>query len=328
MFTRNHSSFLFWPLRATSLLKSMSVVIAVFSAGVLFSQKKDDSEMINEYVKSLGYSSYISFDSSNIKQFWIDNSVVSKNGSIVISLNPNHMSEILKIQLANVIETQDCKVDVLFEEPDTVFSVMNQKNEVLSSSSQEKDFIQYHVASASFHLESLEDFSFNLKFSSKKNSNTISIKRIILSFSDNKSSVFLGSPGFNALLKEFDEKGITIEKSEGVPVSDVQYLISKEFNKVFLKIPSDQIDQHPFFYHVYPVSESDLIFKESAHKFNNYDSSFLSKNVIIPKPYNSTSPYTIIQKELPSYPYSTLRIGQYGSGVRYWIFEIDNSSKN
>lgn len=323
MFIRKQSSFLFCPLRATVLLKYMSIVIAVFSAGALFSQEKDDSAIINEYVKSLGYTSYISFDASNIKQFWIDNSVVSKNGSIVILPKSNHLSEKLKLQLANVVETQDCKVDVLFEEPDTVFSVMNQKSEVLSSSSQEKDFIQYHVASASFHLESLEDFSFSLQFSSKS-SDTISIKKIILSFSDNKSSMYLGSPGFNSLLKEFDERGISVEKSEGIPVSDVKYLISKEFNKVFLKIPSDQVSKYSYFYHVFPVNESDLLSDRSEYKFNNYDFNYRKKGLIIPKPFNSTNPYTIIQVELPSFPFSTLRIGQYEPGIRYWIFEINN----
>ena len=310
------------------LLLTIPFVLIVFvTPGILFSQDKSDTEteLTNKFIESLGYSSFISFDASNIKQFWIDKSVVSKNGSIIISLNSKNESGLFKIQLANVIETQDCKIDVIYEGKDLLFSVLDQKSKILATSTHEKDFIQYHVASLSFHLEDLPDFSFNLFFLSKE-SDTVSIKKIILSFSNNKTSVFSGSPGFDNLIKDFAEKGVTIKESVGVPLSDVQYLISKEHNKVFFKIPSDQISSYPYFYHIYPIKEEDLL--PGQKTFNNSDFSYSKRGLIIPKPIHSMSKYSIIQVTFPSYPYSIIRIGQYKSGNRYWVFELKNNEKD
>ena len=54
-------------------------------------------------------------------------------------------------------------------------------------------FINYHLSTATFHLEDATDFSFNLRFNSKKD-DSIAIKKIILSFAPNKET-FLSSHG-------------------------------------------------------------------------------------------------------------------------------------
>ena len=71
---------------------SLFVGFLVFSSA--FAQKvssidngfeKNDSELIDKYIKSLGDKTIV-FDGSNIKQFWVDKTVVSKNNEIIILL--------------------------------------------------------------------------------------------------------------------------------------------------------------------------------------------------------------------------------------------------
>ena len=157
---------------------------------------KEDENMINEYIKSKNYSAIISFDASNIKQFWTAHSVVSMNNLIQISLDRNNnkwQSVPLKIQLANVMENQDCKIDIITDDNDLSFYVENSQNKTLSGSSFEEDIIHSHILSSTFHLEDTNDMSFNFKFFSNKD--TITIKKIVLSFTNNKQSSFLTSPG-------------------------------------------------------------------------------------------------------------------------------------
>lgn len=172
----------------------------LFSA-VVFAQSKKETEansnesLLNQYVKSKG-NAVIVFDSSNIKQFWIDKTVVSRNHSIDILLEGNKTNESvpLKIQLANVSESQDCRIDVISDESGLEFSVLNDQSKKISSSKKEDDFLNYSIASGVFHLEDTAGHAFYLVFNSKK-TESISIKKIILSFSDNKNSNFLNSPG-------------------------------------------------------------------------------------------------------------------------------------
>lgn len=158
----------------------------------------EKKELIENFIQSKGYESKIIFDASNIKLFWIDKTVLSKDDSINILLkdrisDKNH-SVPLKIQLANVKDNQDCKVEVISDTPDFSFSVTDSKNKMLSMSSVDEPFVQYHITSCSFHIEDTQDYSFNLNFASTKQ-DLLSIKKIILSFSDNKKSTFLFSPG-------------------------------------------------------------------------------------------------------------------------------------
>lgn len=164
-----------------------------------------DAKLIDDYINSKGYSSVISFDASNIKQFWIDKSVVSKNNSIYIALNSQNIalfgSVPLKIQLANVNWRQDCRIDVITDSQDINFSVLNDKSRVLCESSTEQDFIQHHVLSSTFHIEDTQYYDFYLKFTSKSSTQVL-IKRIILSFSENPNGKYLVSPGVLNLARD------------------------------------------------------------------------------------------------------------------------------
>ena len=158
----------------------------------------NNAKLLDDFIRSKGYSSSIEFNAANIKQFWVDQSVLSQNDSIVISTENSKTgswtSVPLKIQLANVSEAQDCRVSVISTTPDFSFAVTNDKSVKLSDSSAEDDFIHYHVASSDFHLEDAPGFSFHLVFSSKAAS-PISIQKIVLSFTNNKNSSVLISPG-------------------------------------------------------------------------------------------------------------------------------------
>lgn len=174
-----------------------------------------DDRILNQYIQSKG-SNVISFDASNIKRFWIDNSVVSRDNSIDILLKETntqfHESVPLKIQLVNVSETQDCTVEVIFEPADCFFEVLSNKTKVLSSSKTENNFIDYAVASSRFHLEDTPNFTFELKFSSNKDI-LLSIKKIILSFSENKECSFLTSPGVLKINSD-NIMGATVRESD------------------------------------------------------------------------------------------------------------------
>lgn len=202
----------------------------------------DNARLLADFIKSKGYSASIEFDAANIKQFWVDKSVLSKDDSIVISTRQNKggtwESVPLKIQLANASESMDCRIDVIATSRDFSFYVTNSKSVQLSKSTAEDDFIQYHVANSFFHLEDAPGFSFNLVFLSKESS-PISIKKIVFSFSNNKKSSVLASPGelritgndlaaskANSLSERPDksilitEKQSTVSTSKFIPVTD------------------------------------------------------------------------------------------------------------
>ena len=157
--------------------------------------KNSNEKMLAQYIQSKG-TGIIVFDASNIKQFWIDHSVMSKNKTIEIALKEGKTYESvpLRIQLANVIEAQDCRIEVVSETEGLEFSVLNSKLKELSTSQKEENFIDYSVSSATLHLEDLQNMVFFLKFKTNT-SRPLLIKKIILSFSNNKNSSFLASPG-------------------------------------------------------------------------------------------------------------------------------------
>ena len=157
----------------------------------------DDDKLLDEFVKTKGVS--IVFDSSNIKQFWIDNSVSSMNGAIMIALKDNQTSVPLKLQLANVFPWQDCRVDVVAKNSDFSFSGLDSKSKALSKSSREEDFIKFSTASSVFHMEDIPDNAFFIKFQSANPE--LEIKKIILSFNE-LNNKYLSSPGVLNISKE------------------------------------------------------------------------------------------------------------------------------
>lgn len=164
----------------------------------------NDKKLINQYIESLGYSTPIVFDSSNIKQFWIDNSVVSEDNSIKIVLQHSpdgFISVPLKIKLANTHEAMNCTIDVITERSDLSFSVKNEKNKEIAKSSASNDFITYKDFSATVHLEDVQNETFFLVFNSAAQ-DYIAMKNIVLSFSKNKNSQFLLSPGLLKVTKD------------------------------------------------------------------------------------------------------------------------------
>ncbi len=266
-----------------------------------------DSKLVEEFIKAKGYNNAIIFDSSNIKQFWTDNSVLSKDNSISISLK-DKTSEPFNIQLVNILETQDCTIQIITEEQDIRFTILDKDSKSISESQKEDDFIQYHILSSVIHLEDTQDFSFRVRLSSENNS-LISIKKIILSFSDNKQSRYIGSHGFEQLTKEIENEG------ESVADSDVKLKLNKENSKIFVKIPSALATSEniKMFFHIYPIDKKDLDPNRDKYGFNNMDSLLNSKNVVIPKPYTNKSQEKIIQIDYPKYPFSKIEFGQYNS---------------
>ena len=178
-------------------IKTITIMSSLVLSLVVNAQTKEqanDAALLDSFIQSRGYSNTIIFSSTNIKQFWIDKSVVSQDNSIKIFID-NSKSIPYKIQLANVNELLDCKVDIISNRPDLMFSVLDNNLKVISDSKKENSFIHYNIASASFHLEDTNTFSFYLQISSSSKVDDIVINRIILSFSDNKESRFLSSPG-------------------------------------------------------------------------------------------------------------------------------------
>ena len=282
-----------------------------------------DEQLLRQYVQSKG-EGVITFDSSNIKQFWIDNSVASKNGIISIILQ-DQKSVPLKIQLSNVTETMDCKVDVITNNPDLSFMVSNHNSISISSSFAGEDFIQYHNVSALVHLEDTLDFSFNLVFSAKT-TDLLSIKKIILSFSENKQSHFNDSPGYKLLKKQIEEEGTAVPNDE-----KVKYLISHKNHKIFVMFPSQYLDNsHSFSCHVIPADKSSLPPDKQHLEFINMDFTIMAaahNSNVVPKPYLSKDDFTIIQKKLPAYKCNYISFRQIEPNPPYkelWGFVLKN----
>lgn len=207
----------------------------------LFSQEKakDDDALLEQYIRA--QKDIIVFDASNIKQFWIDKTVLKFDDCFEIMLDKKETvffeSIPLKIQLINVSETQDCNIEIISEDADISFSVLNNNRETIASSFPEdnKSFIQYNVCSASFHLEHTQGQSFYIKFSSNK-LQTLSIKKIVLSFSKNQNSSFLSSPGsLKVTQKNVTGKGFTTKQitDDSFAATGVKYTIISN-NKILV----------------------------------------------------------------------------------------------
>ena len=282
--------------------------------------KLNDSKLVEEFIKAKGFSNAIIFDSSNIKQFWTESSVLSKDNSISIYLK-DKTSEPFNIQLANVLETQDCTIQVITEDQDIRFTILDKDSKTISKSHKEDDFIRYHILASVIHLEDTQDFSFRVRFSSDDNY-LISIKKIILSFSDNKQSRYIGSHGFEQLAKEIENEG------ESVVDSEVKLKINKENNKIFVKIPGDLANSEnlKMSFHIFPIDKKDLDPSRDKFGFNNKDSLLNSKKVVIPKPYANKTQDIIIQIDFPKYPFSKIEFGQYNAETfeKIWKYSYSN----
>ena len=186
------------------IVASIALLSCTLYAASETSFEQNDKKLINQYIESLGYSHPIIFDSSNIKQFWIDKSVLSKDNNINILLSHSQSgftSVPQKIKLANVHEAMDCTIDLITERSDISFSVKNEKDKEIAKSSANNDFITYKVFSATVHLEDVQNETLFLVFNSATK-DYITIKDIVLSFSKNKNSQFLLSPGLLKVSKE------------------------------------------------------------------------------------------------------------------------------
>lgn len=315
--TRRTGRLAFFPKRIILGLMLINALTLFGQKGnsVETSENKTNDMLMNQYIESKG-NSIIVFDASNIKQFWVDKSVVSRNNNIELYLNKMETIP-LKIQLANVIETQDCNIEVISENPDLSFSITNNQSKAISTSTKADDFIQNHIFQSTFHIEDTEDFSFNILFSSDTSS-ILTIKKILLTFSDNKQSIFKGSPGFEQLLKIFERSGIS------VPDNDIQYIFSKDMGGIFVKIPKEIASNHNFYFQCYPIEQKDLEPERVQYGYNQHIFSVKTARVVIPKPYFLESDYTIIRHPLPSYPFSKIRFGQYTKEKKLWSFVVEN----
>lgn len=184
------------------LFASISVFLFIaFSNVSLCANDKSDAKLLDEFIRSKGYPSSIVFDESNIKQFWVDNSVSAKDGTINILLN-EQKSVPLKLKLINVRESQDCKIEIITENKDLAFSVLDNQLKKISSSSSEEDFLNYHVVSSVFHLEDTSNFLFYIELGANAPTDILKLKKVILSFSHNNDSIFLDSPGEIKITKD------------------------------------------------------------------------------------------------------------------------------
>lgn len=187
------------------LAASLFLTPIYFGFNSLFAQQHNttssitqkDTELIESYIKSKNKSDIIMFDESNIKRFWIDNHVAAKNDLIHISLDGSLESVELPIQLINVAWHQSCKVDIITEDSNVLFSVSN-GSKVISTSSSEEPFLRFNIFSSTFDLCQTSNNKFYIKFSSSAG-RTVTIKKIVLSFFDNKND-YVFSPATLSIL--------------------------------------------------------------------------------------------------------------------------------
>lgn len=160
-----------------------------------------NDSLLDQYISSKG-ENIILFNNSNIKQFWIDKSVISKTGNFSVELQKkgNRFESIpLKIQLANVSVEQDCEIEVIAETKDIGFFVSNMQSKTISSVPKSAPLGCYQSFSSKFHVENSSDAAFTIIFHAEKSS-LINIKTIVLSFSKNEE--FLSSRGVLRINKD------------------------------------------------------------------------------------------------------------------------------
>lgn len=196
--------------------------------------KDKDQALINQFIQSKG-AGIISFDAKNIKQFWTDNSVISRKDYFEVFLN-NQKSIPFKIQLANVSGVQDCRIELISDTSDVSFTVSNMNSKIMSVSKKEDDFMTYSVFSSIFHLSdtikensSKDDFCFQLSFSSQSLTQ-IRIRAIVLSFYD-ADNVFASSGTIKLSADDMTLASGKIEKGE----TDGSFLVTGKRSSIITK---------------------------------------------------------------------------------------------
>lgn len=276
-----------------------------------------DQTLVTQFIKTMG-NDIIVFDYSNIKQYWVDNSIFNKDEKIII-VPEKDTSKLFKVQLANVADRDNCKISILSETSDIAFTVFNKDSEKLSSSSFEQDFLQYHIFSCIFPLKETIDYSFFIQFKFQKHE-TISIRKIVFSFPENQSDKAYESSDYERLLSTIERKGTKIDKS------DIYYLLSKNRDKIYFLIPIDLVNKEHFFCHIYPKNKKDLGSRFLSKGFIIDIFMAKSKNAIVPPPPNSNSQYSVVQLELPSYPVNSIRFGQYRGKQYFWTLDLNEET--
>ncbi|MBO4631874.1 MAG: hypothetical protein J5858_08135 [Lentisphaeria bacterium] len=156
--------------------------------------KTANADLLEKHIQAKG-SNTIVLNSSNIKLYWVDKSVLPQDGNIQIQLTKgkkNFESVPFKIQLANVTAVQDCEVEVITEDNDVNFQVSNIKNAIISKDVSTGTLGNYKSIVSKIHMEDASNLAFFLNFSSA-NEGPVAIKSVILSFSKNPD--YLYSPG-------------------------------------------------------------------------------------------------------------------------------------
>lgn len=176
----------FYPITNMYLFCFGLFFFLISATPILKSEESNDSKLLDEFISSRGYVDKIIFDASNIKQFWVDKTVFSKDNKINIVLQQDKTKQFistpLRVLLANVDLTLKCTVDIITEEPSLSFVVVDDNNKILSSPIKKDEFIKYHIVSSAFQLLSTQNYAFHLVFSSSTK-DIIPINKIILSFS-------------------------------------------------------------------------------------------------------------------------------------------------
>ena len=179
-----------------SIIVSLMTFSLMSQAQIDSKIQNDDSNLLEQYIQSQGYTNSIKFDASNIKQFWVDKSVRSQNNAVKLILhsskNMKFESIPLRILFKNINASLSCRIDVFLKETGISFSVSNANNKVLATSSSANDFLSYKALSSTVRFEDIDNSSFFLKFQSADTSE-ITIDAIVFSFSENKD--YLHSPG-------------------------------------------------------------------------------------------------------------------------------------
>ena len=177
------------------LIRSCKAAVILFLTMIstcYYSQDNNSRDkLLEQYINKDGKEKIV-FSDKNIKQFWTSSSVIIKDRKITVLLQQNsaksYESDLFKIQLKNVLGTMDCKVDVIADSNDLLFSICTTKKKELSSSKNSESFIDLNVFTSTFHLKDTEDSAFFIKFTSQK-SPEVNISRIVLSFPNNQNYV-------------------------------------------------------------------------------------------------------------------------------------------
>ena len=196
--------------------------------------KAEDAKLVEKFIKAKGYNDAIIFDASNVKQFWIDKTIASKNGSIHLVLEKKDGAQEwesvpLKVKLINVNELQDCNVTVFSKVKGNAFVVTDSESDLLSASHSEDDFVQYHIESAIFHLIDTPDNAFNLQFFSKNN-DMISIYKIAFMFFDNKD--YEKNP---LQIQKISDEDVKVSTATNVNHGENGFTVSGKQNRIYSK---------------------------------------------------------------------------------------------